>query len=263
MLSSNAQWVRKKGGGPAQCFDQNSINKGNEWTNYRGVVVYRQNDDVNGVSVTSDFRITDTAVQCSGSSIPYVIFIQTHYFVGKFDPNNPRATALNARMVAQDTKPTAFTNASWQGEVAAMCGSAAVQAGFALNENQRQLVERARAFDAPRLARELEEARRRPRGYMVACSGTRNSGINLYFVNCGNPLSVQAGFRWAYNRLLGERSDGRHFASGCLENLRKYSDVHPSAATNPQVINGFLAPCNVGLQYVQGPSAADAAARKK
>lgn len=263
LLSVNANWVRQRGGGPPQYYDENSLNRGSTWTNYRAVVVYRQNEEVDGESITSDFRITETAVECSETRDRYVMFVQRHYFVGKFDPQNPKTTASSARMVAQDTKASAFSNAAWQDEIATMCRSRAAQTGFALNENQRKVVERARAFNAPRLAKEREETRRRPRGYMVACSGTKNSELNLYFVNCDNPVSVRDGFRWAYNRLLVERSDGRHFASGCIENLRKYSNFPPSVASNRQVINGSLAACNVGLQYVQGPSAADATVRKR
>lgn len=125
-------------------------------------------------------------------------------------------------------------------------------------EGKRQAAER-----AARERRAAEEARRRPRGYVVACSGTSNSQLNSYFVNCDNPASVRDGFRWAYRRLLTERGNGRVFADGCLENLGRYSDIPASVATNRQIINSLLAACNVGLQAVQGPSAADAAARKR
>lgn len=263
LLSPNANWIARRVGGPPQYYDGNSVNSGPAWTNYRTVVVYRQSEDVNGKKITSDFRITDTAVECSGVQERYVLFIKTYYFEGKFDPQNLRATALGARMTAQDTEPSAFSNAAWQGEINTMCRSKAAQTGFVLNEDQKKAVARARTFNGPRLAKEREEARRRPRGYMVACSGTKNSELNLYFVNCDNPASVRDGFRWAYNRLLVERSDGRHFASGCLENLRKYSGFPASVASNRQVINGSLAACNVGLQYVQGPSVAEAAVRKR
>jgi hypothetical protein len=263
LLSPNANWVALRGGGPPQYYDANSVNSGPTWTNYRRVVVHRQSEDVNGKKIISDFRITDTAVECSGVQDRYVLWIKEYHFEGKFDPQNLRATASGARMIAQDAEPSAFSNAAWQGEISAMCRSKAAQTGFALNQDLKKAVDRGRALHGPRLAKEREEARRRPRGYMVACSGTKNSELNLYFVNCDNPASVRDGFRWAYNRLLVERSDGRHFASGCLENLRKYSGFPVSVASNRQVINGSLAACNVGLQYVQGPSAAETAVRKR
>lgn len=269
LLSPNANWIALRGGGPPQYYDASSVNSGPAWTNYRRVVVHRQSEDVNGQKIMSDFRISDTAVECSEVQDRYVLWIKTYHFEGKFDPKNLKATASGARMIAQEAKPEAFSNASWQDEINTMCRSKPAQTGFALDQELKKAVARGRALHGPRLAKEREEARRRPRGYEIVCNGSVKSYYNLYVVNCQNKQSVNMAYRWAYNILSVQTNErGGVHAKGCLDQSYRYNKIYDDymkaglGLSEDFVQNLFLS-CNVGLWWAHGPSAEQAARRKR